>query len=151
VIVMLLSLIIAGVVVAYSMLGKESHPAPIFPIFGNRILLNGTITVNANSGYYIEFSVPEGGSDVQVLGGFTVAGNETIRVYVTDGKNFNPNSPDFSPYYDSGVSTKGNITATLPSGGTSYLVYNNFDYNYNYLPTSEKVVNTQVSLNYTLF
>ena len=151
----LLFLISIVAIVAYSMRVGTIHPAST-PVFGNRVLLNGTITVDADSAYYIEFSVPEGGPNVQVLniqvsGNFAVSDNNTIRVYVTNGNNFNPNSPDFSPYYDSGLSTKGNINVTLPSGGTYYLVYNNYNYNYNYLQTSDKIVTTQVTLNYTLF
>jgi hypothetical protein len=149
------SLAIAGVVVAYSMLGKVFRPAST-PAFGYRVLLNGTITVAPNSVYYIEFSVPEGGPDVQVLdiqvsGDFAVSDNNAIQVYVTDGNNFNPISYGFSPYYDSGISTAGNINATLPSGGTYYLVYDNHNYNYNYTQTPAKTVMTQVTLNYTLF
>lgn len=151
VIVALLVFIIAVAVVAYSMLGKGSNPAPIFPTFGGRILLDGIITVNANSIYYIEFSVPERSSEIQVSGNFTVTENNTIRVYVTDGKNFAPLSPDFSPYYDSGLLSTGSINATLPSGGKYYLVYNNYNYNYNYLPTSGKIVDTQVNLSYAIY
>jgi hypothetical protein len=138
----------------------QNHPMSFFPepvstpIFENRVLINGTITIDSDDEYYIEFYVPEGGPNVQVLntevsGNFTVSGNNTIRVYITNGSNFNPLSSDFSPYYDSGLTTSGNINLTLPSGGTYYLVYNNFNYLYNYTQSPEKIVNTQVSLSYT--
>ncbi len=135
--------------VVLTMLGGRAASTPV-P--GYRVLLNGTIIVDADGDYYIEFSVPEGGTNVQVLniqvlGNFAVSDNNTIRVYVTNGNNFNSLSPDFSPYYDSGLSTTGNINATLPSGGTYYLVYDN----YNISQTSEKIVKTQVTLTYVEF
>lgn len=156
-VVLLLTFVVA--IVAYSLGAGIIHPFihPIStPVFENRVLLNGTIIVDADSSFYVEFSVPEGSSSVQILdikisGNYSVSGNNgTIKVYITDGNNFNPLSPDFSPYYDGGLSTTGSINASISSGGTYYLVYNNYRYNYNYIQTPAKTVTTQVTLTYTM-
>ena len=153
-----LLLMFAVAIVAYSLgagiIQPIIHPVST-PVFENRVLLNGTIAVGADSSFYIQFSVPEGSSSVRILdikvsGNFEVSDNGTIKVYITDGNNFNPLSPNFSPYYDSGLSTTGTINASITSGGTYYLVYNNYRYNYNYIQTPAKIVTTQVTLTYTM-
>ncbi|MEM3880591.1 MAG: hypothetical protein QXD19_02460 [Candidatus Bathyarchaeia archaeon] len=62
------------------------------------------------------------------MGTFTVSeGMETIKVYIFDSAGFMDwqNSGNASSYYNSGEMTSSNITATLVSPGTYYLVYDN--------------------------
>lgn len=135
-IVLILVLTIAGIVVAYNVWGPK-RLLPGLPANVNRILLNGTITVNIGY-YYIEFSVPSGVYDVQVLGSFIVSGGSSIRVFITNNTAF---SEVKAISYDSGRSLAGNITARL-TPGTYYLVYDND------LQSSEKIVETAVTLSY---
>ena len=139
----------------------QTHPIALFtqpkpfstPIFGGWTLINGNITVTANDIYYIEFNVPQSDQSVtvyniKVSGTFTVLGRDTIRVYVTTPTMFNPLSSDFSPNYDSGLATSGDINLTLFTGGTYYLVYNNENYLYNNTQSQDKIVDTNVIVSY---
>jgi hypothetical protein len=114
----------------------------------NRVLLNGTITVDTGSFWYLQFIIPPESGQIQVSGGFTALGDgNDIRVYIMNDTSFNINAvPElgghFSAYYDSGQLTTNSINVTLPSGGTYYLVYDNT------FSASQKNVNTQVNLSY---
>jgi hypothetical protein len=97
---------------------------------------------------YYQFTVPSGASDIQVSGTFTASGGSEndIKVYVLDITNFVnwKNGHTASTYYNGGQLTTGNISATLPSDGTYFLVYDN-----TFSVFSQKNVNTQATLSYT--
>ncbi len=127
----------------------QNHPIRLFPyprstpIIENQVLINGTITVNSNYAYFIEFSLPNGPYThvlAYVLGNFTVSKGDTIRVLITHQNGF------YSPLYDSGVTISGTFNLTLRSGGTYFLYYINNGEAYNYSPTPEKIVTTDVTL-----
>jgi hypothetical protein len=92
-------------------------------------IVNENLTVNASSYASYNFTVPSSAPTSIVQGTFTVSGGNrnTIKVYVMDGANFADwqNGLNASIYYDSGALSSGNVTATLPSAGTYYLVYDN--------------------------
>jgi hypothetical protein len=124
-----------------------NQPPVSTPIVVNRVLLNGTITVDAGL-YYVQFIIPSAAFDAQVSGNFTVSGGNNIRVYVMNEANFNNlgvNGFNFAPDYDSGQVATGDINATLRSSGTYYLVYDNS------FQASQKIVNTIVNLTYLTF
>jgi hypothetical protein len=123
------------------------HQPVSTPIVVNRVLLNGTISVNVGV-YYVQFIIPSAAFNVQVSGNFTVSGGNNIRVYVMNEANFNNlgvNGFNFAPDYNSGQVATGDINATLRSSGTYYLVYDNS------FQASQKIVNTFVHLGYLTF
>jgi hypothetical protein len=143
-----------GIVVVILLIGflgvfymeTTSHQPVPTPKVVNRVLLNGTITVDAGV-YYVQFIIPSAAFNVQVSGNFTVSGGNSIQVCIMDGTNFNNlgvNWSNFNPDYDSGQVTAGNFNATLRSSGTYYLVYDNS------LQSSQKIVNTTVNLRYPI-
>ena len=138
---------VTAVIVIVVLLGVffvKDVPPNSTPFAVNRVLLNGTITVDVDL-YYVQFTLPANAFDVQVSGNFTVAGGNNLRVYVMNEANFNNwgvNGFNFQPDYDSGQATNGNITATLPANGAYYLVYDNR------FQASQKTVNTLVNLEY---
>ena len=111
-------------------------------------LVNGLLTINGGSYQYYQFTVPSGASGIQVTGTFTASGGSgnDIKVFVLDSTSFVnwKNGHTVSTYYNSGQLTTGTISATLPSGGTYYLVYDN-----TFSVFSQKNVNTQATLSYT--
>jgi hypothetical protein len=138
-----LSLIIILLVIAGFWLGWWNRPTRYVSN-----LVNGLLTVNAGSYEYYSFTVPSGASDIQVSGSFTASGGSgnDIRIYILDSTSFVnwKNGHSVSTYYNSGQMTTGTITATLPSGGTYYLVYDN-----TFSWFSQKNVNTWATLSYT--
>ncbi len=151
VVVFAVIIIIASVFVALEIRkGELSTPLPhSTPVLVNRILLNGTITVDAGSYWYLQFIIPSDSDQIQVSGSLTVlggVGNE-VSVYIMNESSFDNWIPEQSALnvnasYNSGQQTTGNITASLYSGGIFYLVYDNI------FSTSQKDVNTQVNLSY---
>jgi hypothetical protein len=111
-------------------------------------LVNGLLTINAGSYEYYSFTIPSGASDIQVSGSFTASGGSgnDIRIYILDSTSFTnwKNGHSVSTYYNSGQMTTGTISATLPSSGTYYLVYDN-----TFSLFSQKNVNTWATLSYT--
>lgn len=111
-------------------------------------IVNGLITVNADSYESYQFSVPSGASSVSVSGSFTASGGSgnDIVVLVMDSTNFVnwQNGHSASTYYNSGQVTTGTISASLPAGATYYLVYSN-----TFSIFSSKTVQTTVDLVYT--
>lgn len=130
-------LIVVASVIAYGIWGPKQQPFGT-PVIVNRVLLNGTITVDG-SYYYIEFSVPKGAFNIQVSGTFSVTNQHSIRVLVTNNSNY---ASTEGINYDSHQSQSGTINATLTPGGTYYLVYDNS------LQPFEKTINTQATLSY---
>lgn len=122
--------------------GTEPASTPVV-----NAIVDGNLTVNSGSYVYYNFTVYSGPPDAiitdTVQGTFNVSdGNEnTIRVYIMDSSNFDDwkDGLDADKYYDSGQSSAGNVTATLSSIGTYYLVYDNT------YSTVSKSVTTQVS------
>ena len=116
----------AIIVVAYFIHQSSIQPVST-PIA--RPIVKGNLTVNAGSYVSRNFTVPSMISNARVDGTFTVSGGSqtTIKVYVMDSANFADwqNGRQASRYYDSGEANSGNVTATLPSAGTYYLVYDN--------------------------
>lgn len=124
------------------------HP-PSNSIPGNRILLNGTTTVDSGSYWYLQFIIPSNAHQIQVSGRFiTAGGNENdIRVYIMTESSFQKgNFPEyggsFSANYESGQVTTANFNVTPPSGGIYYLMFDNTFSN------SQKNVDTRISLSY---
>jgi len=111
-------------------------------------LVNGLLTINGGNYQYYQFTVPSGASDIHVSGTFTASGGSgnDIRIYVLDNTSFVnwKNGHSVSTYYNSGQMTTGSISATLPSDGTYYLVYDN-----TFSVFSQKNVNTRATLSYT--
>jgi hypothetical protein len=104
VILILIVIISVGLLAAF---WPNGHVAST-PIIVNRILLDGTITVNAGTFWYLQFLIPSGAFQIQVSGNFTaLGGGNDIGVYVINATSFNINavpesSMPFSAYYDSG-------------------------------------------------
>jgi hypothetical protein len=111
-------------------------------------LVNGLLTINGGNYQYYQFTVPSGASGIQVSGTFTASGGSgnDIKIYVLGSTSFVnwKNGHSVSTYYNSGQMTTGTISATLPSDGTYYLVYDN-----TFSLFSQKNVNTQATLSYT--
>ncbi|MGD0477533.1 MAG: hypothetical protein ABSB29_05135 [Nitrososphaerales archaeon] len=111
-------------------------------------IINGLITVGANSYDDYQFSVPAGASGASIQGTFTASGGfgNDIVVLVMDSTDFTnwANSHQASAYYNSGQETTGTISASLTAGETYYLVYNN-----QFSIFSSKNVDTTVNLTYT--
>jgi hypothetical protein len=111
-------------------------------------LVNGLLTINGGGYEYYSFTVPSGASDIQVSGSFTASGGSgnDIRIYIMGSTSFTnwKNGHSASTYYNSGQMTTGSISATLPSSGTYYLVYDN-----TFSLFSQKNVNTWATLSYT--
>jgi len=111
-------------------------------------LVNGLLTINGGGYQWYQFTVPSGASDIQVSGSFTASGGSgnDIRIYILDSTSFVnwKNGHSVGTYYNSGQMTTGTISATLPSGETYYLVYDN-----TFSLFSQKNVNTWATLNYT--
>lgn len=141
-----LLVIIIAVVVAVSLM--NSNGGSIIPTTHTTNIVNGLVTVNANSYEYYTFTVPSGASNIQVSGSFTASGGSgnDIKVYVFDQSDFVnwQNGHAASAYYQSGQTTTGTISATLPSSGTYVLVYDN-----TFSIISQKNVNTEADFSYT--
>jgi competence protein ComGC len=111
-------------------------------------IVNGLITVNANSYEDYQFTLPSSATNVHVSGSFTASGGSgsDIIVYIMDSTEFTNWSTghQVSTYYNSGQLTTSSFDVALPNGaGTYYVVYDN-----TYSLLSQKNVNTQVNLNY---
>ncbi len=126
------------------------HPVGT-PMVRYKVLVNGTIIVGANYAYSIEFSVPTSSSNILVQGDFALPNGNVIMVYVSDSNSLNPRSSSFHPYYNSGLATQGHISATLPSSGTYFLVFDNHNYDSNYSFDIDKNITTKVELTYYEF
>lgn len=140
-----LLLVIIAVVVAVSLM--NSNGGSIIPTTHTTNVVNGLVTVNAGSYEDYTFTVPSGASNIQVTGSFTASGGSgnDIKVYIFDQSDFVnwENGHTANTYYQSGQTTTGTISATLPSSGTYVLVYDN-----TFSIISQKNVNTEVNLSY---
>ena len=138
-------LLVAGLIVFWSIWGGCHSAPPSTPnTAGNRVLINGTIVVSENI-YYIQFIVRNGAFNIHVNGNFAVLGGESIRVYILNEDNFDNmgvSGYKFAPNYDSGQSTGGDISSTLPSGGTFYLLFDNR------FQTSQKTLEIEATVTY---
>ena len=119
----------------------------ILPTTHTTNIVNGLVTVNANSYEEYTFTIPSGASSIQVSGSFTASGGSgnDIKVLIVDQSDFVnwENGHTCQCYYQSGQETTGSISASLPSSGTYVLVYDN-----TFSLFSQKNVNTQVNLSY---
>lgn len=110
-------------------------------------IVNGLVTVNAGSYEDYTFTVHSGASNIQVSGSFAASGGSgnDIRIFIFDQTDFTnwQNGHTSNCYYQSGQTTTGTISATLPSAGTYVLVYDN-----TFSTFSQKNVNTEVDLSY---
>lgn len=111
-------------------------------------IVNGLITVGANSYDDYQFSVPSGASGASIQGSFTASGGSgnDVVVIVMDSTDFTnwANGHSANTLYYSGQMTTGTISASLTAGDTYYLVYNN-----QFSILSSKNVQTTVNLTYT--
>jgi hypothetical protein len=145
-------IVIVGIIVLGSVLVLSFHGTGggggTLPSTHTVNIVNGLITVNANSYEYYQFNVPPGATNVQVQGSFTASGGlgNDIAVLIMDSTDFInwQNGHQTSAYYSSGQLTTSNFDVSLPSGsGTYYLVYSN-----TFSIISQKNVNTQANLGY---
>jgi hypothetical protein len=136
-------IVIAGLLAAFFI--KNSINPVATPVVWD--IADGNLTINAGSYECYNFTVPSGASDIKVDGTFAVSGGSgnVIKVYVMSDANFADwqNGRNVSMYYNSGEANSGVISATPPSAGTYYLVYDNT------FSTISKNVTTQVDFYYT--
>ncbi|HYB60255.1 MAG TPA: zinc-ribbon domain-containing protein [Methylomirabilota bacterium] len=139
------------------LIGKSSNPGGsilaegISQITGQphtQVITNGAITVPALGSSYYKFVVPTGATNVLVDGHFAAAGGmgNDIIVYVLNEDEFtNFQNHRLTPaYYNSGKLTQNSINATLPGGGTYYLVFDN-----TFSLLSTKAVQANATLHFT--
>jgi hypothetical protein len=135
--------LVAGAAFIYADSQNQSIVAT--PLIGDRVLVNGTITVNTGF-YYIEFTIPKEAYQISVEGKFSLE-NQTINIYVMNQTTFENwrwgvDKPDLKPDYISGQNMAGTLDVALDSSGTYYLIYDNA-----YQPNA-RIVNTEVLLHY---
>jgi hypothetical protein len=122
VIVVLTVTIVAAYFIHQSSIQPRSTPIA-------RGIVSGNVMVNVGSYVSRNFTVPSMISNARVDGTFAVSGGiqNTIKLYIMDGASFVDwqNGLQASMFYDSGEANSGNVTATLPSTGTYYLVFDN--------------------------
>lgn len=85
--VLVVVIVVAGLIVVLKMrITPVSTPRIV-----NRILLNGTITINAASRWYLQFIIPSSAAQIQVSGSFEVSGGSftEVRLYIADEANIN--------------------------------------------------------------
>ena len=111
-------------------------------------IVNGLITVGAGDYNTYQFTCPGDSSGCSVQGSFTASGGSgnDIIVLILDSTDYInwQNGHQASAYYNSGQLTTSSISASVPAGGTYYLVYDN-----TFSAISSKNVQTTVNLNYT--
>ncbi len=110
-------------------------------------IVNGLATVNSNSYETYTFTIPSGASNIQVSGSFTASGGSgnDIKVLILAQSDFTnwKNGHSAQCYYQSGQTTTGTISASLPTSGTYVLVFDN-----TFSVFSQKNVNTQADVSY---
>jgi zinc-ribbon domain len=110
-------------------------------------IVNGLVTVNAGTYETYTFTVPSGASNVQVSGSFTASGGSgnDVRIFILAQSDFVnwANGHSSQCYYQSGQTSTGTISASLPTSGTYVLVYDN-----TFSVFSQKNVNTEVDVSY---
>jgi hypothetical protein len=140
-------LVIAVFAIQSAMNASSNGSGNIFSSTHTVNIVNGLVTVNADSYEDYTFTVPSGASNIQVSGSFTASGGSgnDIRIFIFDQTDFTnwENGHTANCYYQSGQTTTGTISANLPSAGTYVLVYDN-----TFSIISQKNVNTQANLSY---
>ena len=128
--------------------GSASGLSQILPQPRAQVITDGALTVPALNFSYYTFSVPTDATNISVDGHFTATGGlgNDIEVYVLTEDNFvNFKNGHSSPtLYNSGKVTTNSISATLPSAGTYYLVFNN-----NFSLLTPKAVQATATLHFT--
>jgi hypothetical protein len=147
IVVVVFAIVIAVLLLKPWLPADANRPAPHTE---NRVLLNGTITVNAGSYVYYNFTIPSIPNGYKfVNGNFSVLNGNSIRVYIMNETSFNnlkANGFKDGTYYDSGQVATGVIsTNNLIEGATYFLVYDNS------LQTSLATVTTEVNLIFWIF
>jgi len=130
-------LIVAVVLIAIVVVGAgivvvtlvENRISNLIGIQHVTTIVNGVIAVESGTYNYYSITVPVRATAIRVLGNFTVSGGAgyPILVLVMDEGNYlnwKNNYPSTS-LYNSGETTTGSISATLPTSGVYYLVYSN--------------------------
>lgn len=120
----------------------------LVPINYTEDIVRGTVTVNAGSYRYYQFTVPSCAINIWVevfVLSVSGGGGNDIMVYVMDSTNFVnwQNGRGASAIYSSGQGTRDFIGGALPPGGTYYLVIDN-----SFSITSQKNVITEATLDY---
>jgi hypothetical protein len=145
--VLLIIIVVAALSSLISLNSGGGGIANILPTTQTVNIVNGLVTVNANSYEYYTFTIPSGASNIQVSGSFTASGGSgnDIKVFVTDQTDFVnwENGHSSQAYYQSGQETTGTISVTLPTSGTYVLVYDN-----TFSIISQKNVNTEADVSY---
>lgn len=140
------AIVVILIVAGFVLVCNFYHPHPIStPIPSNRILLNGTVTINSGASWSLPFIIPPNSYQIKVSGNFTVSGNNEnyIRAYIMNESSFMINGRYSGAVYDSGQVAAANINVALPNGGGIY--YLMFD---NVFSNSQKEVDVQMNLSY---
>ena len=89
-------------------------------------IVDGNITLKSGSYEYYNFTVPPN-NNAQIRGNFSVCNDSTIEVLIMDEANFArwQSKQNANTFYSSGEQTAANVTATLRSQGTYYIVFDN--------------------------
>ena len=126
----------------------------------DQTVLDTPVSVSPHSFRYYKFALPQGSSNVSIVGRFAVSNDgrnvgqkakdedtgDTIEVYVLSESAFAvwQNGYATSTVYQSGRVAQGSINAELPvDGGVYYLVFSN-----KFAPKSAKKVTTDILLHY---
>jgi hypothetical protein len=125
----------------------------------DQTILQNPFSVAAHSFRYYKFALPEGSTNVAIMGQFAVSADaaqarknaakdadENIEVYVLSEPSFAvwQNGYATSSVYESGQTSQGTVQAELPAGaGIYYLVFSN-----KFAPKSGKKVNATFLLRY---
>jgi hypothetical protein len=129
IVLVLAVLIIVGVIaVAASRFLNTPSDSPTLHQRISANIVNGLISVQPHHYVYCKL-ILSSGTDTTVQSSFTVSGSagNNVEVLVMDQNNFVnwQSKPPSSTYYDSGETTAGTISVSLPDSGIFYLVYSN--------------------------
>ena len=117
------------------------------PIIYTEDIIRGTITVNAGSYVYYQFSVPSSAFEISVHGGATATGygNYYLTVYIMDSANFFAwkNGQIVNTYYNAEGPNRIPIAVDLPPGKSYYLVVDNTG------STTSQTVGLEATLTYS--
>jgi hypothetical protein len=140
--VTILVVVAASLIFTYNLWGL--HPASTPNTSGNRELIHGTAIIDRGY-YYLQFTVPHNLINIHVIGNYSAQNNSTIRLYVMDEDSFEQwgtQNKNFSPIFDSGKSTNGDVNATLTHAGVYYVLFENSN------PAIQQVVDVELNLTY---
>jgi hypothetical protein len=140
--VTILVVVTASLIFTYNLWGIHPYSTP--NTSGKQELLHGTAIIDRGY-YYLQFTVPDSTSNIHVIGNYSVQNNSTTRLYVMDQNSFEQwgkQNKNFSPIFDSGQSTNGDVNSTLTHSGVYYVLFENSN------PAIQQVVTVELNLTY---